>query len=377
MRERFSFRFRRVPRGPRGGRRIGAAFSRPADGHAAALPFPISFHEPESSRRALLTGPLAALLHFGVVALLFFIASLAPEIEEELIHVRLMPEAAPEEPAPVPKALAERRALDFAPAPIAAPQIVNPHVIASASPRVRAEALQMDSIAAVVAPTQIRHSTTVVEHVSAVRSSATARASAVDISNVGATAVRGPVQVVSPVGPSVGPRAVAVAETGASLGSAALEIGSGASVREGVVSDRDVLGSSGGALLVSVDTTVGEGFMAGSGGAGTGTGDTAVRCNDRPAVQAYMLKIRARTLERWKLPPGIPVQERVTLRFKLDVAGSASAVQLVNASSNALGASAVDAMRAASPFPPIPEAARCLAQGRIRATFTSSESVAG
>ena len=87
-------------------------------------------------------------------------------------------------------------------------------------------------------------------------------------------------------------------------------------------------------------------------------------------------RIRSRTLERWKLPPGVPVNERVTLRFKLDVAGSASSVQVVAASDNALGASAVDAMRSASPFPPIPEAARCLAQGRIRATF-SSESVAG
>ena len=371
---------RRVRRGPRRVRRIAAAFTPPARGQAAVLPFPIAFHEPETSKRTLVTGSFAALLHFGVVATLVFLASLAPVIEEALIPVQLLHDEppAPEEPAPAPKALAERRSLDFAPARAVMPQIVNPNVFADASPAVNAEALEMESVASVVAPTQIQRSHTVVEHVSAVQSSAAARATAVDFASVGVPAVRGPVKVVGPVGPSVGPRAVAVASTGATMGSATLDIGSGSAVREGIVSSRDVRGSSTGALLVSVDTEVGDGFRGGTGGTGTGSGggNGAGRCNDRPAVQAYMARIRTRTLERWKLPPGVPVDERVTLRFKLDVAGSASAVHVVKASYNALGASAVDAMRSASPFPPIPEAARCLSQGRIRATF-SSESVAG
>jgi TonB family protein len=368
---------RRARRGPRRARRIAAAFTPPASGRAAALTFPIAFHEPESSKRTLVTGSFAALLHFGVVATLAFVASLAPAIDEVLIPVQLLHNEPPppEEPAPAPKALAERRSFDFAPARAVKPQIVNPNVFADASPAVKAEALEMESVASVVAPTQIQRSNTVVEHVSAVRSGATARAATVDIASVGVPAVRGPVKVVAPVGPSVGPRAVAVASPGATMGSATLEIGSGSSVREGIISTRDVRGSSTGALLVSVDTEVGDGFRGGT-GTGTAGATSAGRCNDRPAVQAYMAQIRTRTLERWKLPPGIPVDERVTLRFKLDVAGSASAVHVVKASDNALGASAVDAMRSASPFPPIPEAARCLSQGRIRATF-SSESVAG
>lgn len=367
---------------PRRRRRIAAVFTPLASGQAAALTFPIAFHEPESSKRTLVTGSLAALLHFGLLATLVLFASLAPMIDEELIPVRLLHEEppAPEEPAPAPKALAERRSLDFAPARAVAPQIVNPNVFADASPAVKAEALAMESVASVVAPTQIQRTNTVIERVSAVRSSAATRASAVDIPSIGEPAVRGPIQVTAPVGPSVGPRAVAVASTGATIGSARLDIGSGSSVREGVVSTRDVRGSASGALLVSVDTEVGEGFLGGTGGTGTGSGGEygagAPRCNDRPEVQAYMAQIRSRTLERWKLPPGVPVDERVTLRFKLDVAGSASAVQVVKASDNALGASAIDAMRAASPFPPVPEGARCLSHGRIRATF-SSESVAG
>ena len=363
--ERFAFRFRREPRGPRGGRRISAAFTRPEQHGAAALAVPISFHEPERSRRALYAGSIALLLHFSVVAVLYIIASLAPAIEEVLIPVRLLP--APEESAPVPKALALPRALDIRPAEVAVAQIVTRELIATASPTVRAEALKMDSVDAVVAPTLIQHSTAVVERISAVQSSTRARAASVNTSNTGA--VRGPVQVVSPIGPSVGPRAVAVANTGASLGSATLKIGSGAPVREGVVSTRDVIGSASGGLLVTVDTAVGEGFLAGTGGTGTGTGTPGTRCTDRPEVRAYLGQIKDRTLERWKLPPGVPPNERVTLRFRVDVAGSASAIEVVQARDNALGASAIDAMRTAAPFPSMPEAARCLARLPITAKF--------
>ncbi len=363
--ERFAFRFRREPRGPRGGRRISAAFTRSVHHGAATLAFPISFHEPERSRRVLYAAFIALLLHFSVVSVLYIIASLAPAINEGLIPVRLLP--APEESAPVPKALALPRALDIAPAEVAVAQIVARERIAAVSPTVRAEALKMDSFDAVVAPTLIQHSTAVVERISAVRSSTRARASSVNVSNTGA--VRGPVQVVSPLGPAAGPRAVAVANTGASLGSATLEIGSGASVREGVVTVGNPVRGSESELTVAVNTAVGEGFLGGGTGAETIPGTSGNRCTDRPEVQAYLRQITERTLERWKLPPGIPPNERVTLRFRVDVAGSPRAVEVVEARDNALGASAVDAMRAASPFPSIPEAARCLARLPITAKF--------
>jgi TonB family protein len=253
-------------------------------------------------------------------------------------------------------------------------------VVAEASPTVRAEAIQMDSVSTSVAPTTIARSTTVVERVSAVHSIVTARAAAVDVSKVGSSAVRGPIKVNSPVGPSVGPRKVTATATGTTIGTGTLSIGEGSSVREGVVSNRDVLGSPDGAPLVSVNIAVGEGNLRGSGGTGTGLqpGGTGrdPQCVTRPAVLQYMEQIRVRTEQRWKLPPGLAAAQQVTLRFKLDAAGSATDVELVQASDNALGASAIDAMRSASPFPPIPEGARCLAQKRIKATF-SSESLAG
>jgi len=49
-----------------------------------------------------------------------------------------------------------------------------------------------------------------------------------------------------------------------------VNLGSGSSVREGIASNRDVLGSRDGAPLANVNTRVGQGFMRGDGGNGTG-----------------------------------------------------------------------------------------------------------
>lgn len=357
-------------------RRLSAAVAAPLAGEVATLEFPgIELREPETSRRAVLTGGFSALLHGGVLGLLFLLAYLAPSLDEELIPVQLLKQDTPQEAAPAPKVLAERRLPNFAPQVQAvAPQIINPRVIAEASPAVTAEAHQMDSVSAVVAPTQIARSATVVERVSAVNSPIAARATAVDVSGIGGPAVRGPVKINAPVGPSVGPTQVKVASTGSSMGTGKLSIGSGSSVREGVISNRDVIGSPTGAPLVSIDTAIGEGNLRGSGGTGSsvlGSSGKAKDCLDQPLVRSYLGNVEQRTLDRWNLPPGVEADQRVTLRFELDVAGSATTVSLVRASNNALGASAIDALRAAAPFPPMPEEARCLARIPITATFSN------
>ena len=362
---------------PMRSRRVGAAFESPARGGAAAIEFPgLSLAEPEERRRTIVSGSISAGLHFGAVGLLLLIASLAPVIEEELIPVQILKEKQ-QEPAPAPKALAERRSAVYAPAVQSIqPQVINPRVIAEAAPAVSAEALQMDAVSSVAAPTQISRSATVVERVSAVNSIVAARASSVDVKAVGGSAVRGPIQVEGPVGPSVGPRQVAVATGAPTMGTGTLSIGSGSSVKEGVVTGRDVLGSPDGAPLVSIDTSVGEGNLRGSGGEGSsvlagGSTEAANECLGRPEVQQYLSEVEARTISRWVLPPGVKADQKVTLQFKLDVAGSATSVSLKRASDNALGASAVDALRAAAPFPPMPDKARCLAMVPITATFSN------
>lgn len=363
---------RKKRHGPLSERRVGAAF---AHGAIATVPndVPIEYFEPDAGRRR--AGFSAAfLLHGGALALLVLIASLAPVIDDQIITVALLREEpdAPE-PAPARKALAERRSTNYAPAVQAVtPQIINPRVIADASPAIEAKALDMDAVSSVAAPTEItRNSAVVVDRVSAVASIARATATQVDVASAGGPAVRGPVRANMPVGPSVGPRKVEAAASGTTMGTGKLTIGSGSSVRDGVLSDRDVLGSPDGARLASVDTAVGDGYIAGPGG-GNGTGTaSAMSCFGLPAVKNYLGSIQARTLDRWALPPGVRADLRVTLKFRLDVAGSASRVALVRADDNALGASAIDALRAASPFPPLPEGARCLARVPITATFSN------
>lgn len=354
-------------------------FERPAAGGASlAASYPgFSTPDPEGTKRRVATGLLAAFLHFGALGVLILLASLAPVIDEQLIPVQILKEEPPppEEPAAAPKALAERRPLPFNPQVQAIqPQIVNPHVIAEAAPAIRAEALQMDAVSSVAAPTEIASSSVVVERVSAVNSPARATAAAVDVSSVAAPVVRGPTKIDAPAGPSVGPRKVTAAAVAPTVGTA-LKIGDGgdgSSVREGVLSNRDVVGTPDGALVVSVDTAVGDGFLRGTGGSGTGTSVVSQStCLQRPEVGSYLASVKDRTLERWVLPPGVAADKKVTLRFRLDAAGSASNVAVVKAEDHALGASAVDALRSASPFPPMPEKVRCLTRVPIVGTFSN------
>lgn len=356
--------------------RMGTAFTPAAvaAGGANVDDFPMMFTEPEDIKRRAGSLSLAFLIHGGAIAILVLIASLAPVIDEEIIPVSLLrdePDAP--EPAPARKALAERRSTNYAPARQAvAPQIVNPHVVADASAAIEAKALDMQAVNSIAAPTQIRRSSAVsVDRVSAVRSVAAARATRVDVGAVGGPVVRGPVRANSPVGPSVGPRQVGASQTGTTSGTGKLEIGGGSSVKEGILSNRDVLGSPNAPRIASVDTAVGDGLMAGgSGGSGTGT-TNETHCFGLPAVQSYLSSVELRTIDRWSLPPGVGPNQRVTLRFRLDVAGSATKVSLIKADDNALGVSAIDALRSASPFPPIPDSARCLARVPITATFSN------
>ena len=208
MSQQLRFKPRKRRTNPMATRRLAAAF----DGSvaaASAAAFPgLGLREPEDSRRTWITGGMAAALHFGVLGFLMLLASLAPHVVEDIIPVQLMKDEPPpksEEPAPAPKALAERRFPNFAPqVQTVAPQIINPRVIAAASPAVSADVLQMDAVSSVVAPRQItRSSVPVVERVSAVNSPIRARASAVDVKGAAGPAVRGPIKIDAPVGPSV------------------------------------------------------------------------------------------------------------------------------------------------------------------------------
>ncbi len=387
-------RIRRRPEGRR-------PMQRRTLGRAAAAPglaFPGFLSPPDSHGSRWLSGGLAALVHGLLAAALVLLAVTHPIVKPEIVPVKLLreepkpepkhpgppgpeakapapKEAPPHEAAPAPKVLAERRSPTFAPAAQAiAPQVVNPSVVAKAAPSVEARKLEMSQVGQVAAPKEIGRAAVVAERVSPLSSVAAAEVSKVDLRSAAAPALRGPIETQAPAGPSVGPRQVAT--TGATTGTGTVTgPAAGSSVREGIASNRDVLGSPNGAPLASVNTRVGEGFLRGGGGNGEGGGGGGGGggdgdCLTRPEVRSYTEQIKDRMYARWVLPSSARPDASVQLQFKLDRAGALRSVEVVSASDTALGTSAVEALRSAAPFPPMSDRVLCMARiGYFVGTF--------
>jgi hypothetical protein len=135
-----------------------------------------------------------------------------------------------------------------------------------------------------------------------------------------------------------------------------------------------VLGSPDGPRVASADTRVGQGNLSGK-GEGTTLGGNDSDCRERAEVNAYLAALKERTVARWVAPPDAPNgQVQATLRWQLDVGGSATRVELISAQNSKVGATAVDALRSASPFPPMSDRVRCLAGQSITGTFKLTSS---
>jgi hypothetical protein len=347
-------------------RRIGSAAAAAA---GVGGDFPgIAIPDPEGTRGRLLSGGISLLLHGAALTALLMAAWLAPqEMVEEIIEItRIEEELASQEPAPAPRVLAESFGR-YDPAPMAVvPQVVSPAVIQRAAPVVSAEQLEIDTLSPVQAPREVERASRQVETARTYQAIAQATASPLEI-DASAPAIRGPVELHAPSGVQAGPRQVA---RGSGVGIAdPSALGSGSAVREGIASNRDVLGAKTG-VRAQVNWAVGDSNMRGSGGEGTGPGGISWdQCMDRPEVQAYMQHIKNRVLNRWVLPPNAAANRSVTLRFVLDPAGTANRVAFVSADDDLLGESAVRAMRSASPFDQMSDRVRCLAGNPIIATF--------
>jgi hypothetical protein len=343
-------------------------------GGAAALPvnaanFPgIEIAEPATVRGRLISGSVALALHAAAILGLLIAAWLLPdEVEETIFQLtRIQDNVVKQEPAPAPRVIAEART-SYNPAPMAVPaQIRSPAVIQRAAPVVQARKLEMASVATVKAPREVQRAARVVEHARAFQSQVQVTTSPLEV-EADAPAIRGPVEATDAGAVRAGPRQVTDGNTVGSADLAAL--GTGSSVKDGIASNRDVLGGKTG-VRAQVNWAVGDGNLRGSGGDGTGPGGiTWSDCIARPEVRAYMERIRARVMARWALPPSTRGNQSVKLRFTLDRAGTASAVGVVKSEDPVLGKSAQTALRSASPFDHMTERVRCLAGQPISATF--------
>lgn len=368
--EEFVIRRRRPRATPMRSRRIGATPMGAAAG-GAPVEFPgIDFQDKDSARGRWFGFGLAALIHGGLLAFLVLLAALNPEITENIIELQLMKEPPAErtDPAPARRVVAERRSANYAPqAQAMKADVTNPKVVARRS-AISSDALKVDTVGARVAPRQVSRSRIATQRVNAVATTAETNRESIDVSESSAPSLRS-ASVTGPTGPSVGPRQiVAKGDTIGTGPSMIIGLGDTSSVREGIDSDRDVLGSRTGPRLASVDTAIGKGLMDGSGGTGRG-GVAMGDCFKRPEVMAYFDQIKVRVLARWQLPPNARSNQDVVLRLKIDAAGSATRVEVVNAADRALGLSAVDAVRSASPFPAMSARVRCMAREPLVATF--------
>ncbi len=354
-------------------RRIGAALAAGGAGGGSGAPveFPgIDFEDKDQAGGRWAGMGLAALIHGGFLAFLMALAALNPEIAEEIIELQLMkePPAAKTDPAPARRVVAERRSANFAPqAQALKADVANPKVVARRS-AIASKAFQVDAAGARVAPRQVTRARVNTTRVNAIATVAQPTRTDLNVADSAAPALRS-ASVTGPTGPSVGPRQIVA--KGDSIGtgpSMVIGLGDTSSVRDGIDSDRDVLGSSTGPRLANVDTAIGQGLMDGSGGTGRG-GVAMGDCYKLPEVLQYLESVKVRTLARWVLPPNIPANQEVALRFRIDPAGTATRVDVVRTENQALGQSAVDALKNASPFPAMSGRARCLSREPIVATF--------
>jgi TonB family protein len=79
----------------------------------------------------------------------------------------------------------------------------------------------------------------------------------------------------------------------------------------------------------------------------------------------------------WKFPDGVSGVQKVSILFTLDRAGRLIQSEVLDSTDARMNASAVEAMKRAAPFAPIPESLKDLANTPLRMQFTVTVGVRG
>lgn len=318
--------------------------------------------EPESARSALVSGSLSILIHGAIMAALILAAALAPV--DEIIKVTLIREkpGAKEEPAPAPKRLIPRRAMQRTATRQVVQQVIQPVI---AQP-VIAQVMQMAQVNNSV-PTEIARNQAVAKTVTA--RTQTVSAVQMNYSQSGPTAVR-VAGIQAPQAVYTGPQVldthqvVAVDQQFVNYAVDAQQVYDPQAELSADQIDMSTLG-------IDIETNVSDSMLDGQGTGGNGKSIGTVDCDSSAPVVRYRIGIRDRTVARWKEPLDTPSGSSVKIRFQLDASGSATKVAFLRATTDALGDSAVRALRDASPFPAMNDAVRsCIADKSMIATFS-------
>lgn len=333
-----------------------------AGGIAPSLVMP----EEEDRKSSIIAGFVTTLIHAAVVAALFLAAWLAPPLEE-IIPVKIIREAPVAVPAPARKILKPRR--QHRPVQqarkVTAQAVQQPRVM-----KMSAEQLKMNEVRKARAPQAVQRREVVSQRVQARSIDTRVFNSNVNLSNLDDVVVA--TDMNAPVVDYDGPREI-------DQGAAVMMPDNFAAVPE--VDNVDY--SSAAPFQIEsaeplpenleafeFDTNMGI-YAGGEGTGGTGTAVDSVRCLESAAVNRYVGLVEVRTTKRWTVPDGSPGDVGVRLRFVLDASGTATEIEVKGKTNTALGNSAIAAMRAASPFPPMDDNVRCLAGRPLLVTFTN------
>lgn len=137
-------------------------------------------------------------------------------------------------------------------------------------------------------------------------------------------------------------------------------------------------GSGSGPYGVPGGSKSGTGLAGGGTGIGSGGGsNTGLKGISNADYSQYLNQLKKRVESVWKYPEDVTGVQKVTVRFTLDRAGKLTQAVVLDSSDSRLNASAVEAMKRASPFPPIPESLKDLANEPLIMRFEVSNRVRG
>jgi len=137
-------------------------------------------------------------------------------------------------------------------------------------------------------------------------------------------------------------------------------------------------GAGAGPYGVAGGSRSGSGLAGGGTGTGSGGGSaTGLKGLPSADYNQYLSQLKKRVESVWKYPDGVAGVQRVAILFTLDRAGRLVQSEVLDSTDARLNASAVDAMKRASPFAPIPESLKDLANTPLRMQFTVSIGVRG
>lgn len=151
-------------------------------------------------------------------------------------------------------------------------------------------------------------------------------------------------------------------------------------LREGIQVPGALKGTGTGMGPYGVPGGIREGKGTAGGGTGTGVGGgsySGLKGTSSTDYDRYFKSIEKRVYSVWKYPDDVTGIQKVVVRFVLDKAGKLTQAEVLDSNDSRINASALEAMRKASPFPPIPDSLKDLAGEPLIIRFTVSIRVKG